>query len=84
MTAHLNVVALVKRGLIRQFIGLWPSPHAMDIYFNKIWNVMIQGNLTHYFCGEDIAFSSLKKRRQRFNPPKWAYFVGPRGMYLKC
>jgi len=40
---------MVERGIIGEFIGMWPSPREMAIWIQGNWQFLVKGQLTHYF-----------------------------------
>ena len=40
-----KAVALSEKGLIGLFTGLWPSPRSVEIWLNKNWRTLIQGEV---------------------------------------
>ena len=62
VVACVKFVDLSKQCLIRQFIGLWPSPYSTNHWIHKNRKAMVQGNLTHYLCGHDFLFFYKKNK----------------------
>ena len=78
-----KAVALSEKGLIGLFTGLWPSPRSVDIWLNKNWRTLIQGEVQQIFCGKGyFAFIFEKKEDRDLIFKNGPYFMGPRGMYL--
>jgi hypothetical protein len=78
-----KALALVDRGLIGQFIGLWPSPKSMDIWVQQNWMVLIKGKLSYYFCGRGFyAFLFELKEDQELIFRNGPYFMCTRDIYL--
>eukprot|EP00253_Pinus_taeda_P028881 PITA_28881 len=74
---------LAERGLIGQFMGLWPSPKSVDYWTQRNWNPLIKEGVKSYFVGRGFfvfVFESTEDRSLIFrNGP---YFMGPQGLYL--
>ena len=47
-----KAVTLSEKGLIGLFTGLWPSPRSMEVWLNKNWRTLIQGEVQQIFCGK--------------------------------
>ena len=78
-----KAVALSEKGLIGLFTGLWPSPRSVEIWLNKNWRTLIQGEVQQIFCGKGyFAFIFEKKEDRDLIFRNGPYFMGPRGMYL--
>ena len=78
-----KAVTLSKKGLIGLFTGLWPSPRSVEIWLNKNWRTLIQGEVQQIFCGKGyFAFIFEKKEDRDLIFRNGPYFMGPRGMYL--
>jgi hypothetical protein len=41
-------LALAERGLVGQFMGLWPSTKTMDDWIQRNWRPQLQHNVTCY------------------------------------
>ena len=78
-----KAVTLSEKGLIGLFTGLWPSPRSVEVWLNKNWRTLIQGEVQQIFCGKGYFEFIFEKKEDRDlifrNEP---YFMGPRGMYL--
>eukprot|EP00253_Pinus_taeda_P007342 PITA_07342 len=74
---------LEEKGLIGQFIGLWPSPKSMEDWTQRNWQPLIKNGVKSYFVGKGyfvFVFESSEDRNLIFrNGP---YFMGPQGLYL--
>ena len=78
-----KAVTLSEKGLIGLFTGLWPSPHSIEVWLNKNWRTLIQGEVQQIFCGKGyFAFIFEKKEDRDLIFKNGPYFMGPRGMYL--
>jgi hypothetical protein len=44
-------VSLAERGLVGQFMGLWPSTKTTDNWIQRNWRPLIQNNVTCYAVG---------------------------------
>ena len=40
-----KAVTLSEKGLIGLFTGLWPSPRSVEVWLNKNWRTLIQGEV---------------------------------------
>jgi hypothetical protein len=76
-------VSLAERGLVGQFMGLWPSTKTTDNWIQRNWRPLIQNSVTCYAVGRGyyiFEFISEADRDLIFrNGP---YFMGPQGLYL--
>ena len=79
-----KAVTLSEKGLIGLFTGrLWPSPRLVEVWLNKNWRTLIQGEVQQIFCGKGyFAFIFEKKEDRDLIFRNGPYFMGPRGMYL--
>ena len=83
MASKGKVVTLSEKGLIGLFTGLWPSPKSMEVWLNKNWRALIQGEVQQIFCGKGyFAFIFEKKEDWDLILRNKPYFMGSRGMYL--
>ena len=78
-----KAITLLEKGLIGLFTGLWPSHRSVEVWLNKNWRTLIQGEVQQIFCGKGYFTFIFEKKEDRDlifrNGP---YFMGPRGMYL--
>ena len=78
-----KAVTLSEKGLIGLFTGLWPSPCSVEIWLNKNWRTLIQGEVQQIFCGKGyFSFIFGKKEDRDLIFRNGPYFMGPQGMYL--
>lgn len=63
--ARCKALALVSKGFIGQFTGLWPSPKQMDTWIAGNWMPLIRGRLYHYFCGKGFYTFSFEFEEDR-------------------
>ena len=78
-----KAVALSEKGLIGMFTGFWPSPCSAEVWLNKNWRTLIQGEVQQIFCGKGyFAFIFEKKEDRDLIFQNGPYFMGPRGMHL--
>jgi hypothetical protein len=78
-------LALVERGLIEKFMGIWSSHILMGIWVEKNWMVLIKGKLSCYFYNKYFyAFLFEPKEDHDLIFCNGPYFFGTRGMYLNC
>ena len=60
-----KAVTLSEKGLIGLFIGLWTSPRSVDVWLNKNWRTLIQGEVQQIFCGKGYFAFIFKKKEDR-------------------
>jgi hypothetical protein len=76
-------LSLSERGLIGQFMGLWPSTRSTDNWIQRNWRPLITNSVTCYAVGRGyfiFEFISQEDRDLIFrNGP---YFMGTQGLYL--
>jgi hypothetical protein len=76
-------ISLSERGLVGQFMGLWPSTRTTDNWIQWNWRPLIQNSVTCYAVGRGyfiFEFISQEDRDLIFrNVP---YFMGAQGLYL--
>jgi len=76
-------ISLAERGLVGQFIGLWPSPKSVHNWVERNWNANTQGKIVICFFGRGyytFLFETKEDRDLIFrNGP---YFMDSRGLYL--
>jgi hypothetical protein len=76
-------ISLSDRGLVGQFMGLWPSARSTDNWIQRNWHPLIQNSVTCYAVGRGFfifEFISQEDRDLIFrNGP---YFMGAQGIYL--
>jgi hypothetical protein len=74
---------LTERGLIGQFMGLWPSPKSVEDWTQRNWKPLIKEGVKSYFVGKGFfvfVFENMEDKGLIFrNGP---YFMGPQGLYL--
>jgi hypothetical protein len=74
---------LAERGLIGQFMGLWPSPKTVEDWTQRNWKPLIKEGVKSYFVGKGFfvfVFENTEDRGLIFrNGP---FFMGPQGLYL--
>jgi hypothetical protein len=74
---------LAERGLIGQFMGLWPSPKTVEDWTQRNWKPLIKEGVKSYFVGKGFfvfVFENSEDRGLIFrNGP---FFMGPQGLYL--
>ena len=73
-----STLNLVKQGLIGQFIGLWPSPKAINGWVQRNWRPLVSEGIRSHFFGRGyyvFVFDAAEDRDPIFrNGP---YFMGP-------
>jgi hypothetical protein len=76
-------LSLSDRGLVGQFMGLWPSARTTDNWIQRNWRPLITNSVTCYAVGRGyfiFEFISQEDRDLIFrNGP---YFMGTQGLYL--
>jgi hypothetical protein len=76
-------ISLSERGLVGQFMGLWPSTRTTDNWIQRNWRPLIKNSVTCYAVGKGFyifEFISQEDRDLIFrNGP---YFMGAQGLYL--
>jgi hypothetical protein len=76
-------ISLSERGLVGQFMGLWPSTRTTDNWIQRNWRPLIKNSVTCYAVGRGyfiFEFISQEDRDLIFrNGP---YFMGAQGLYL--
>jgi hypothetical protein len=76
-------LSLSDRGLIGQFMGLWPSARSTENWIQRNWRPLITNSVTSYAVGRGFfifEFISQEDRDLIFrNGP---YFMGTQGLYL--
>jgi hypothetical protein len=50
VTTHIKALAYESKGLIGQFIGLWPSPRQIELQIVQKWQPLIKWRMKHFFC----------------------------------
>jgi hypothetical protein len=59
------VVSLFDRGLVRQFMGLWPSTRNTDSWIQRNWRPLIQNNVTCYAVGRGFYIFEFISKEDR-------------------
>ena len=76
-------LSLSERGLVGQFMGLWPSARSTDNWIQRNWRPLITNSVACYAVGRGyfiFEFISQEDRDLIFrNGP---YFMGTQGLYL--
>lgn len=76
-------VCLAEKALIRQFMGLWPSPRTTSSWVQNNWQPLIDQNVKCVSLGRGYFLFDFTSKRDRDlifrNGP---YFMGPQGLYL--
>jgi hypothetical protein len=76
-------ISLSERGLVGQFMGLWPSTRTTDNWIQRNWRPLTKNSVTCYAVGRGyfiFEFISQEDRDLIFrNGP---YFMGAQGLYL--
>ena len=76
-------LALAERGLIGQFMGLWPSAKTADDWIQRNWRPQLKNSVTCYAVGRGFfIFEFITKEDQDLVFRSGPYFMGSQGMYL--
>ena len=74
---------LAERGLISQFIGLWPLPKVVEAWVQRNWRSLVKEGIKSHFVDKGFfvfVFKATEDKNLIFrNGP---YFMGPQGLYL--
>jgi hypothetical protein len=76
-------ISLSDRGLVGQFMGLWPSARTTDNWIQRNWRPLIKNSVTCYAVGRGFfifEFISQEDRDLIFR--NGSYFMGTQGLYL--
>lgn len=78
-----TMLNLAERGLIGQFIGLWPSSKVVEDWVKQNWIPLVTEGIKIHFIGKGFfvfVFDNAEDRSLIFiNGP---YLMGPQGLYL--
>ena len=78
-----TTLSIVDRGLIGQFIWIWPSPKTIEVWVQRNWKPLISESICSNLIGKGyylFLFENSTDRDLIFrNGP---YFMGPQGLYL--
>ena len=80
---HRTTLNIVEQGLIGQFIGLWPSPKAIEGWVQRNWKPHITEGISSKLIGKGyyvFLFENLADGDLIFR--NGSYFMGPQGLYL--
>jgi hypothetical protein len=76
-------LALADRGLVGQFMGLWPSPKTTDDWIQRNWKPHLQHGVTCYSVGRGFfIFEFIDKADRDLIFRSGPYFMGTQGLYL--
>jgi hypothetical protein len=76
-------LALAERGLVGQFMGLWPSPKTTDDWIQRNWKPHLQHGVTCYPVGRGyFIFEFIDKTDRDLIFRNGPYFMGTQGLYL--
>ena len=78
-----SALNLAKRGLIEQFIDLWPSPKSIDSWVQRNWRPLVSEEIRSHFVGRGfyvfVFYVAADRDLIFWNGP---YFMAPQGLYL--
>ena len=76
-------LALADRGLVGQFMGLWPSTRTMDDWIQRNWRPQLKQSVTYYLVGRGFyIFEFISKDDRDLVFRNGPYFMGSQGLYL--
>ena len=76
-------LALAERGLVGQFMGLWPSAKTTDDWIQRNWRPLLKHSVTCYPVGRGFyIFEFISKEDRDLIFRSGPYFMGSRGLYL--
>jgi hypothetical protein len=76
-------LALAERGLVGQFMGLWPSAKTTDDWIQRNWRPLLQSSVTCYPVGRGFfIFEFISKEDRDLIFRSGPYFMGTQGLYL--
>lgn len=76
-------LALAERGLVGQFMGLWPSPKTTDDWTQRNWKPLLKHRVTSYPVGRGYyIFEFIDKEDRDLIFRNRPYFMGSQWLYL--
>ena len=76
-------LALAKRGLVGQFMGLWPSAKSTDDWIQRNWKPHLKQGVTCYPLSSGyFLFEFINKEDKDLIFRNGPYFMGTQGLYL--
>ena len=76
-------LALAERGLVGQFMGLWPSTKTTDDWIQRNWRPLLKHSVTCYPVGRGFyIFEFISKEDRDLIFRIGPYFMGSQGLYL--
>ena len=76
-------LALAKRGLVGQFMGLWPSTKSIDDWIQRNWKPNLNHGVTCYPIGRGFfVFEFISEEDRDLIFRNGPYFMGMQGLYL--
>jgi hypothetical protein len=78
-----STMNLAERGIIGQFMGLWPSPKAVGAWVQRNWSPLVKEGIRSHLVGKGFfifVFDNLEDRNLIFR--NRLYFMVPQGLYL--
>jgi hypothetical protein len=77
------VVALAQKGLVGQFMGLWPSTKTTDDWIQRNWRPNLEHGVTCYPVGRGFfVFEFISEEDRDLIFRNGPYFMGTQGLYL--
>jgi hypothetical protein len=78
-------LALSERGLVGQFMGLWPSTKTTDSWVQRNWKPLLKQGVTCYPLSNNFfLFEFINKEDKDLIFRNGPYFMGTQGLYLNC
>jgi hypothetical protein len=76
-------LALADRGLVGQFMGLWPSTKTTDDWIQRNWRPQLKNSVTCYPVGRGFfIFEFIAQEDRDLIFRNGPYFMGAQGLYL--
>jgi hypothetical protein len=76
-------ISLSDRGLVGQFMGLWPSARTTDNWIQRNWRPLIKSSVTCYAVGRGFfIFEFISQEDIDLIFRNGSYFMGTQGLYL--
>jgi hypothetical protein len=76
-------LSLSERGLVGQFMGLWPSTRSTNNWIQRNWRPLITNNVTCYAVGRGyFIFEFISQEDKYLIFRNGSYFMGTQGLYL--
>ena len=76
-------LALAERGLIRQFMGLWPYTKTTENWIQRNWRPQLKNSVSCYAVGRGFfIFEFITKEDRDLVFKSGPYFMGSQGLYI--